>query len=449
MSGTRLLTGPTRARHGTGLVRRLVAGSLAVALVSIALLAVVILLVADADLGSAGHEQEKSATNVLVTTLRLTYLSAGGWRRADLAAVGELARTIGFGLEVETGGHRLLDVATSQPEGPSRILPIIVGGREVGTATVKYPASGLSLAEVKLRRSIGAAVGVASMLAMLLAFAAAVIAARRLVAPVRLLTDAARRLGTGDLTSRVGDIVAPVEIGELARSFDAMASRIERQDTLRRTMVADLAHELRTPLAVLRAEVEALAVGVEEMSPAALTSLGDEVSRLSRLVEDLEVLAAAEAAGLSLRLEPMDLADTARSAVERLEARFEEREIEFTTDLISTNIVADPGRVEQIVLNLLSNAAKFTASGGMAHLVVDHDATTARLVVSDTGAGIPPAEQAAVFERFFRGAGARGTPGSGIGLAVVSELAIAHGGSIELESAPNVGTTVTLFLPLA
>ncbi len=423
--------------------------SLAVALVSIALLAVVTLVITDGDFGSAGREQETSVTNVLVTTLRSTYLAAGGWRPSTLVAIGDLARTTGFGLEVNAAGRRLLDVATSQAEGRSQAFPIIVGGRQVGVAMVQYPASGLSLAETRLRDTIGVAVVTASALAAAVALVLSVIASGRLAAPVRSLTLAARRLGAGDLSSRVGSVDAPGEIGELAHAFDAMATHLEREDALRRAMVSDLAHELRTPLAVLQAELEALTVGIEEPSPAAVTSLTDEVRHLGRLVEDLGVLSAADAAGLSLRRERVDLASVAASAAARLEGRFADRGIELTTALVPTAAIADPERIEQIVVNLLSNAAKFTPPGGTVRVSVDHDATTGHVVVADTGIGIPAEEQARVFDRFFRGEGARGTTGSGVGLAVVATLAAAHGGDVQLQSAPGAGTSVTLSLPLA
>ncbi|MHB8430786.1 MAG: sensor histidine kinase [Acidimicrobiales bacterium] len=417
------------------------------ALVSIALLAVVTLRVTDADLVSAGSERERATTNVIVATLQSTYQAGGGWHPSTLSAIGDLASSAGFGLTVVAGGRQLLDVATSQTEGRSMTFRLHSNGQQVGTATVQFPTSGLSREEAALRRSIATAVATASVLAALLAFVAAVIASRRLVAPVRLLTAAARRLGSGDLNSRVGEVVAPGEIVELAHSFDSMATHLQREDTLRRTIVADLAHELRTPLAVLQAELEALTVGVMELSPSAIISLSDEVGRLSRLVEDLEVLAAAVAAGLSLRREPVDLAEIARTIVTRMSQRFQDCQLELTTELMPTVVVVDPGRVEQMVTNLLSNSVKFTPPGGTVRLTVDHDATTAHVVVADSGIGIPKEEQGLVFGRFFRGKGTRGTAGSGVGLAVVAELANAHGGSVSLQSAAGAGTTMTISLP--
>ncbi|MHB8246055.1 MAG: HAMP domain-containing sensor histidine kinase [Acidimicrobiales bacterium] len=419
------------------------------ALISIVLLAVVTLLAADADLGSAGSEQEKSATNVILTTLRATYEAAGTWKKSTLVAVGQLASTTGFGLEVRAGSRRLLDVATSQTEGVSRVFPIVVSGRRVGTATLQFPTSGLSRAEANLRRGIGTAVLTASALAALVALIAAVVTSRGLVTPVRQLTLATRRLGAGDLSIRVGKVRAPTEFAELAGAFDAMASHLEKQHALRRAIVTDLAHELRTPLAVLQAELEALTAGVEELTPAAVVSLSDEVRRLSRLVEDLEVLAAAEAAGLSLRREQVDLADVARRATTRWANRLSDEGIQLTTSLVPTVIMADPGRVEQVIFNLLANAARFTPRGGTVSVSVRPEGDSGLVVVSDTGIGIAVEDQGQVFERFFRGQNARGTSGSGIGLAVVAELVAAHGGEVSLDSSAEAGTTITIELPSA
>lgn len=428
--------------------RRLVAGSLAVALLSIALLAAVTVIVTDADLGSAGREQEAATTRVILDTLRSTYMAAGSWRSSTLRAVGGLALTTGFGLEVHTHGKTLVDVATSQTEGPAKTYPIVVGGRQVGLATLQYPTSGLSTAESRLRHAISTALIAASAVAALIALAAAVVASRWLVAPVRSLTHAARRLGAGNLSSRVGKVSAGGEIEELAHAFDAMADHLQREDVLRRALVADVAHELRTPLAVLRAELEALTVGVKQLSAATVQSLSEEVRRLSRLVEDLGVLSAAEEAGLSLRRDRIDLADVAGGAAARLAGRFVESGIDLVTELVPTPVVADADRVEQMIVNVLSNAAKFTPAGGRVRLSVGQDASEAFVVVSDTGVGVPREEQVHVFDRFFRGQAARGTAGSGIGLAVVAELAAAHGGRVALDSMPGTGTTVTLALPL-
>lgn len=442
----------TSARHNRSLGRRLAVGSLAVALISIVLLAAVTLLVTDADLTSAGQEQETSTTRVLLTMLRTAYEADAGWRSPSLIAVEQLAQTTGFGLEVSARGQRLLDVATSQTEGRSRSFPIVVAGRQVGIATVQFPASGLSLEEAKLRGTIGTAVAGASALAAVVALVSAVVAARHLVAPLRQLTGAARQLEAGDLRVRVGDLAAPGEIDDLARAFDAMATHLEKEAALRENVVADLAHELRTPLAVLQGEIEALTVGARDVSPAAIASLSEEVGRLSRLVEDLEVLSAAQAAVLSLRKEQVDLTAAMTALGARFRDRFQAAELHFTV-VAAPGVFAlvDPGRIDQLVANLLSNALKFTPPRGDVCLSVtrDQDADHVCISVTDTGIGIPLEEQAHVFDRFFRGAAVERVAGSGIGLAVAARLAEAHNARLSLSSALGEGTTVTLHLSLS
>ncbi|MHB1928842.1 MAG: HAMP domain-containing sensor histidine kinase [Acidimicrobiales bacterium] len=284
-------------------------------------------------------------------------------------------------------------------------------------------------------------------LALLVALGASVLGSRRLVAPVRSLTLATRRLTAGDRASRVGEIHATGEVAELATAFDSMAEKLEREDALRVALVADLAHELRTPLSVLQALLEALALGVVSLDHDAVASLSEEVGQLSRLIEDLRVLSAAEAAGLSLHSERVDLARVASNAIARLTPRFVKKEVGLSVSLTPAEMYGDPTRLEQIVVNLLSNAVKFTPSGGKVRVSVDNEGSHRRIVVADTGRGIAVEEQGMVFDRFFRGTASRDTSGSGVGLAVVAALVAAHGGSVDLDSSPGSGSTFTVRLP--
>ena len=428
--------------------RRVAAGSLAIALVSIALVAAGILLVVDADVGTAGRDQEAATTGAIVAAVRSAYLANNKWQPSDLAAAGDLARNFGVGVEVLANGRRLLQVAALKAGGNSLPFSVVVGRRVVATVTITLPRGGLP-GEADLRRSIERGVAEASGLAVLVAFGAAVLASRRLVAPVRSLTLAARQLGAGDRTSRVSELAAPGELGELARAFDKMAADLERGDALRRALVADVSHELRTPLAVMQAELEGLSVGLVALDQQAVVTLTGEVARLTRSVEDLGMLAAADAAGLSLRRERVDLAQVGARAAARLAARFDEVKVELAVTLAPAEVEGDPGRLEQVVVNLLSNAAKFTPAGGRVQVSVGRLGRECRVVVSDTGEGIPEDEQPWVFDRFFRGAAAKGRDGSGIGLAVVAALVAAHGGSIELRSVLGSGSTFTVRLPSA
>ena len=197
---------------------------------------------------------------------------------------------------------------------------------------------------------------------------------------------------------------------------------------MRRNLVADVAHELRTPIAVLQAGHEALLDGVTEPTPAQLTSLRDEVLRLARMVDELQRLASAEAAALQLNLRPCDLAEIAAAAADSLAAAFDAADIRVERRLTDVQILGDPRRLHEVIVNLLTNAVKFTPAGRPRHGGdrAGHG-PEAVLRVCDTGQGIPADELPHIFDRFFRGVGAPRTSGSGIGLTVVAELVRAHG----------------------
>ena len=427
--------------------RRLAAGSVAVAFASLAVATAVTLLLFDLDAGNAAHEPEDVYASAVVAGLRSAYATADGWRGADLAAPIAIAELEGFGLTVRAANKVVVSIPSSSPGTKPTNVPVVVDEKVVATASLSLPASGLTPAEASLTRNLVHAVELAALFAALIAIGAALIASRSLVAPIRRLNRAAARLGAGDRSSRVGTMKGPGELAQLGRTFDLMADRLARADQLRRELVADVAHELRTPIAILRAELEAVAVGIDEWSPATVDSLSEEVERLSSLVEDLGVLAAAEAAGLSLERSAIDLSEVAESAADRLAPRFAAEEVALEQRLSSALVLGDRGRLEQVVVNLLSNAAKFSPPGSTVRLSVRRDGEWATLSVADEGAGIPLEEQPQVFERFFRGTGAPKGSGSGIGLAVVATIVAAHGGTVGLESALGAGSRFTVSLP--
>jgi two-component system sensor histidine kinase BaeS len=256
-----------------------------------------------------------------------------------------------------------------------------------------------------------------------------------------------RAMGRGERTARVGDMAAPSELRELATAFDQLADTRDRQDQLRRDLVADVAHELRTPVAVLQAGHEALLDGITEPTPDQLASLHDEVLRLARMVGDLQTLAAADAAALHLTRRPCDLADLAAEAADSLAGRFEAAGIALQRRLAPARIDADPRWLHQVITNLLTNALKFTAEGGRVTIEAGPSGADAVLTVTDTGVGIPADELPRIFDRFWRGRQAGQFSGSGIGLAVAAELAQAHDGRLTARSELGEGTVMTLTLP--
>jgi signal transduction histidine kinase len=358
---------------------------------------------------------------------------------------------IGADIEVSDNAGRIIATSPGFSGGtqPAQPAAVIVGGQRVGTIAVRLTARGLPAADRVLSSALLRAIISAAGLAALLALVAGLLAARRITRPVSRLIEVTQAMGHGDRAARVGEIRAPDELRDLAATFDRMADNLARQDQLRRDVVADVAHELRTPVAVLQAGHEALLDGVVDPTPGQLSSLRDEVLRLAGLVDDLHTLSAAEAAALQLSLHPCDLAEIAGAAAGTLAGRFEAAGITLERRLAPVSVLADAQRMHQVVTNLLGNALKFTPAGGRVTLEAGPVDGKARLSVADTVAGIPGDELPRIFDRFWRGRQAAGVAGSGIGLAVVAELVRAHGGSVTATSAPERGTQLVVILPRA
>ncbi|HSS09882.1 MAG TPA: HAMP domain-containing sensor histidine kinase [Acidimicrobiales bacterium] len=442
------------ARRGSlgPLGARLVLAFVAVAVGALALLSLLVLLAAQGDVSHLVGDQQKATLAGVAQTASAAYTKAGGWSSADLATVVALAEQEGaWAVIADTDGRQLAtSPAAARPSsGVTRSQPIVAANEVVGRVSLRFAGSGLPSPERRLRDTLVRTVAAGAGLAALLALGVAVAVSRRITRPVVALTAAARAMEQGESKMSVVDRRAPGELGELAVAFDHMAQAVARQDSLRRAMVADVAHELRTPLAVLQGYFEAIAEGVVEPSPAQLASLHDEVLRLGRTVEDLETLAAAEAAGLRMSHEKVDLAEVADKAAALLAPRFDSAGIRLDIDLSSAVVHGDAHRLHQVVTNLLTNALKFTPAGGQVRVEVSSEPAVARLQVADTGMGIPAEELSHVFERFWRGGQVANSAGSGIGLTVVAELVRAHQGRIEAVSQPGRGTRFTVTLPLA
>jgi len=245
-------------------------------------------------------------------------------------------------------------------------------------------------------------------------------------------------------------VAAPGELGEVAQAFDTMADEVVRAETVRRQLAADVAHELRTPLAALQAGLEELRDGLREPDTQRLAALHDQTLRLGRVVADLADLSAAESAALSLRPVDTDLADLARAALAAQRPQLDSAGLHVDADLATpVPVRADPDRIHQAIANLLANAVRYCRPGDRVTVRTHAEPGSAVLEVADTGPGIPADELPHIFDRLWRGQHARSVAGSGIGLAVVRELVTAHGGTVIADSPPAGGTTVTIRLPQA
>jgi signal transduction histidine kinase len=442
--------------------RRLTFAFVATAVAAAALTAILVNLAIDSRFDAYLETQRQAREQQVVAVLAADYLRTGGWRPESLDQLAPAFVMSGTAVELlGPAGRRIwspsgfaMSPAMSAmhremmgiPElGASSRVPVVVDGRQVGTAVLRVPQAVVPAADREFQDSVNRLLLGGALAAGVLALLVGLALARRTTTRVTELTAAANELTAGRRDRRAA-VSSDDEIGELATSFNAMADAVTREDELRRAFASDVAHELRTPLTILRSQLEAIQDGVAAPDPDVIDSLHDESLRLGRLVADLELMADAGAAGFALDRRELALAPLVRDVLDSLTGHLAEHDLELVTDLAETTAVADPVRMRQIVTNLVSNAAKFTPPGGTVTVTLEQRDGDVELAVADTGVGIPADELPHVFERFFRGAGAR-AGGSGIGLAVAAELVTAHGGEISVESRPGHGSRFLVRLP--
>lgn len=271
-------------------------------------------------------------------------------------------------------------------------------------------------------------------------------AVRRMAGPVEDVLAALGRAADGDFAARVPE-QGPPEARTLARSFNTMAERLQREDERRRDLLTDISHELRTPLAVLQGTLEGMLDGVYPRDDEHLATTLEETRTLARLIEDLRTLATAERAALQLTRTPLDLRDVARDAV----AAFGDQAAAGGVTLTLADeagpppvVDADAERMRQVLNNLIGNALRYTPRGGAVTVRASSDGNRVGLAVEDSGAGIAPEDLPHVFDRFYKSKDSRG---SGLGLAIVKSLVEAHGGEVTAESRAGRGTSIRVVLP--
>ena len=272
---------------------------------------------------------------------------------------------------------------------------------------------------------------------------------RRILGPVTALTAAARRMRQGDLSVSV-EARGDDELAELARAFNAMAARLAETERLRKQMVSDVAHELRSPVTNLRCTLEAIQDGLASADRGSIDNLHEETIFLQRLIADLEDLASADAGQLAMRRERVDLVPVLRRVVGSMAAGG--ARIELKESGGPCEVEGDPDRLEQVFRNLLTNARTHTPADGRIEVRAARDGAAIEVVVADSGAGIHADHLPHVFDRFYRAdrSRSRATGGAGLGLAIARQLVTAHGGTIAAASdGPERGATFTVRLPAA
>ena len=270
---------------------------------------------------------------------------------------------------------------------------------------------------------------------------------RRFSRPMDDLIDAAGRIEKGDYSAHLSE-TGPAELTSVARAFNAMSARLKTSDEQRRSFLADVAHELRTPLSIIRGQAEAIADGVYPGDAEHVTPILDATRSLEVLVEDLRTLVLTEAGSLVLNREHVEPGALVQDVLASFETQSEAFGVSMASAIAAAvpNVDVDPARLRSALANVVSNAIRHTPSGGSIRIDVQPAGDNVEIIVTDTGEGISPEILPRVFQRFVKGPG---STGSGLGLAITQDIITAHGGTIEIQSTVGSGTTVRITLPPA
>ncbi|MDT8304762.1 MAG: HAMP domain-containing sensor histidine kinase [Anaerolineae bacterium] len=410
------------------------------------------------------HEQEQAEVlNRLADYYRLN----GGWEGVEelfgsAPATGQGARPgrgQGTGIALADPMGRVIIPGAGNPRGSQLTgealaggVPVVVAGETVGFllgrrgTAAEDEIAGRFLDQ--MNRALLLAAGGATAAALVLA----ILLARTLTRPLRELTRASRALARGELGRQVA-VSSGDELGELALAFNQMSAELAGAAERRRRLTADIAHDLRTPLAIIQGHAEALRDGVLPPGAETFTLIHDEAQRLGRLVEDLRTLSRAEAGELPLNSREVDAKELLAHLAAAYAPQAQARRIRLSTsagpDLVAVR--ADPDRLAQVLGNLVDNALRHTPPGGEVTLTATRHGEELWLQIADNGPGIAPGDLPHIFERFYRGdrARSRQSGGSGLGLAIAHSLTAAHGGRLWAESEPGQGATFTVALPNA
>jgi len=398
----------------------------------------------------------------VVSLLEGGYAQNAGWQRDRLAT--DLAWALQMGIEVslfDVSGQPLLDseqaVLALTPLMRTRVLDVTgYDSHAVKGASIPYPLylRGVEIGHLEARildqvkedyfvRSSNRVLLVSVTILGLVSILAGIIASRRLTRPILELVDASEDIAAGNMSRRVNSS-GHDEIGRLSKSFNSMAHNLEAQEKLRRNLMSNAAHELRTPLAIISGELEGMLDGVLPTDRSALQSLHDESRRLTSILDGVDELSRAESSTLNLHRETFVLKPYLSSIADRFERMFADKHAVLLMDCPDNlPINADPDRLSQILINLISNSFRAVSSGGRVAIIASSDCDWICIEVTDNGCGIPEEDLPFVFERFYKGK----SGGLGLGLAIVQELVTAHGGTVSVRSPAGSVTSFRVMFP--
>lgn len=445
---------------------RLTTAFLLVALAGVAIVALLANRATTTGFNRFLQAEGNSAWNDVATRLGEAYAATGDWSSAE----GILSSVVGPGRGgggvqltlVDIDGNPIAAAGTrrgqmGQGQGPEpQPLPVVAGDQTVATLYVAAPGMGNSRAGAQYLAEVNRAIWLGGLVAVLLALLLGGWLAYRLTRPLRELTAATEEMAAGRLEQTV-NVHDEGELGQLAAGFNRMAGSLAAAEGARRQLLADVAHELRTPLSVLRGQLEAMLDGVFPLTAENVGVAYEETILLGRLVDDLRTLSLAEAGQLPLTRQVIAPAEAMARAAAAFAALYESENVTLRVEPAASlpPVVADAERLEQVFGNLLANALRYAPQGDAAQAEVRLSAAAAepneiRFTVTDNGPGLSEEARAHVFDRFWRGDRSRNRAqgGSGLGLAISRAIIESHGGRIWVESKPGQGTAFHIALPV-
>ncbi|UOO37939.1 HAMP domain-containing histidine kinase [Oscillospiraceae bacterium CM] len=327
---------------------------------------------------------------------------------------------------------------------------VVVGSQVVGSMTAGYFGPYyFTDNDIYFLQNINRILIIAAVFALVTALALATYMARRISRPLSKAVSTAREIAKGNYSERIEEKHGTREIVQLTETVNNLADSLEKQQGLRKQMSADVAHELRTPLATLQSSLEAMIDGVWQPDQKRLMSCHEEILRINRLVGDLEKLERLEAENSVLNYSEFDLTKLIAQIVANFEPEYRKNNISLSFSGDTVSICADKDKLSQVVINLISNALKYTLDGGAVDVQLEDSGKYIKLSVSDTGVGIPAEDIPFIFERFYRADKSRTrlTGGLGLGLTISKAIIDAHNGRISVSSDVGKGTKLTVFLP--
>ena len=328
--------------------------------------------------------------------------------------------------------------------------PVMKGEVKVGSVNIGYYGpfyfNEVDLAFIDAVNTVSAGVG---LVALVLALVFGYMMSKSISTPISRVINTAEMIAKGYYNDRSNEISSIKEISQLNGAINDLADSLENQEKLRKRLTSDVAHELRTPLATLQSHIEAMLDGIWEADTKRLKSVHEEITRLGRLVGDMEKLTRFESGNLALDKSEFEVTGLIKSILTNFEKEYTDKGIGVSVEGGPVSIFADRDKISQVIINLMSNAVKFTYKDGAIRFSVGSEGDNAVITVLDTGMGISPEDQPYIFERFYRADASRSrlTGGAGIGLTIVRSIVDAHKGTIELESTVGKGTKFVVTLP--